>query len=132
MSAILDRFRLEGRTAIVTGGSRGLGFEIASALASAGASVVVTSRARESAESAATRIAASTGSAAIGLALELKDALGGSVGLAPVLVGTVVSFVVAYASIAFLLKFVATNSIVAFVPYRIALGVVVLGVLAVT
>ena len=33
-------------------------------------------------------------------------------------------FVVAYASIAFLLRFVASNSIAAFVPYRVALGVV--------
>lgn len=65
-------------------------------------------------------------------ALELKDALGGPVGLGPVLVGTVVSFVVAYASIAFLLRFVARNSITAFVPYRVALGVVVLVVLAVS
>ena len=65
-------------------------------------------------------------------ALELTSALGGSVGLGPVLVGTVVSFVVAYATIALLLRFVANHSIVAFVPYRIALGVVVLGVLAVT
>ena len=65
-------------------------------------------------------------------ALELPSALDGSVGLGPVLVGTAVSFAVAYASIAFLLKFVASNSIVAFVPYRIALGVVVLGVIAVT
>ena len=65
-------------------------------------------------------------------ALELPSALSGPVGLGPVLVGTVVSFVVAYATIAFLLKFVASHSIVAFVPYRIALGVVVLGVLAVT
>ncbi len=63
-------------------------------------------------------------------ALELPSALSGEVGLGPVLVGTVVSFVVAYASIAFLLRFVASNSIVAFVPYRVALGVVVLGVLA--
>jgi undecaprenyl-diphosphatase len=65
-------------------------------------------------------------------ALELPSALGGPVGLAPVLVGTAVSFVVAYASIAFLLRFVANHSIVAFVPYRVALGVVVLGVLALT
>ena len=65
-------------------------------------------------------------------ALELPSALGGAVGLGPVLVGTVVSFVVAYASIAFLLRFVATNSIVAFVPYRVALGVAVLAALAVT
>jgi undecaprenyl-diphosphatase len=65
-------------------------------------------------------------------ALELPSSLAGPVGLRPVLVGTAMSFVVAYASIAFLLRFVATNSIVAFVPYRVALGVVVLGVLAVT
>ena len=64
-------------------------------------------------------------------ALELPSALGGGSGLAPVLVGTVVSFLVAYASIAFLLRFVASNSIVAFVPYRVVLGVVVLVVLGV-
>ena len=44
-------------------------------------------------------------------------------------VGTVVSFVVAYASIAWLLRFVAHHSIAWFVPYRVALGVAVLGVL---
>lgn len=65
-------------------------------------------------------------------ALELPSALGEGVGAGPVVVGTVVSFVVAYASIAFLLRFVASNSIAAFVPYRVALGVVVLGVLALT
>jgi undecaprenyl-diphosphatase len=59
-------------------------------------------------------------------ALELPSALGGPVGLAPVLVGTVVSFLVAYVSIAWLLKFVATHSIVAFVPYRVALGIAVI------
>ena len=68
--------------------------------------------------------------AAAGL-LELSSALGEGVGLVPVLVGSAVSFVVALASIAFLLRFVAANSIVAFVPYRVALGVVVLGVLGV-
>jgi undecaprenyl-diphosphatase len=58
---------------------------------------------------------------------ELKDALGtGGVGLGQTLVGTVVSFVVAYASIAWLLKFVAGNSIGKFVPYRVVLGVVLL------
>jgi undecaprenyl-diphosphatase len=65
-------------------------------------------------------------------ALELPSALGGGVGTVPVVVGTVVSFVVAYASIAFLLRFVASNSIAAFVPYRVALGVVVLAVIALT
>ena len=63
-------------------------------------------------------------------ALELPSALGEGVGTGPVLVGTLVSFVVAYASIAFLLRFVARNAITAFVPYRVALGVVVLTALA--
>jgi undecaprenyl-diphosphatase len=64
--------------------------------------------------------------------LELKDALGEGVGAVPVLVGSAVSFVVALASIAFLLRFVAGHTIAAFVPYRVALGVVVLAVLALT
>ena len=62
---------------------------------------------------------------------ELPSALGGVEPL-PVLVGTVVSFVVGYASIAWLLRLVASRSIVFFVPYRVALGVVVLVVLALT
>jgi undecaprenyl-diphosphatase len=57
---------------------------------------------------------------------ELKDALGQGVGPAPTIVGTVVSFIVAYASIAWLLRFVAHHSIVAFVPYRVALGAIVI------
>jgi undecaprenyl-diphosphatase len=65
-------------------------------------------------------------------ALELPSALDEGVGASSVLVGTAVSFVVAYASIAFLLKFVASNSIAAFVPYRVALGLAVLIGVAVT
>jgi len=58
---------------------------------------------------------------------ELKDALGtGGVGLGQTLLGTVISFVVAYASIAWLLRFVAGHSIVRFVPYRVGLGVLLL------
>jgi undecaprenyl-diphosphatase len=61
---------------------------------------------------------------------ELKDALGGDVGVGETIVGTVVSFVVAYATIAWLLKFVAHHPITWFVPYRIALGVVLIVVLS--
>ena len=51
---------------------------------------------------------------------ELKDALGtGGVGFGPTAVATLVSFVVAYASVAWLLRFVAGNSIGRFVPYRV-------------
>ncbi|GAA1133104.1 undecaprenyl-diphosphate phosphatase [Kribbella jejuensis] len=57
---------------------------------------------------------------------ELKDALSGSVGAAPLLIGTVVSFVVAYASIAWLLRFVAKHSIELFAFYRVLLGIVLL------
>ncbi|MCW8376582.1 undecaprenyl-diphosphate phosphatase [Streptomyces justiciae] len=61
---------------------------------------------------------------------ELKDALGTGAGAAPLAVGTAVSFVVAYASIAWLLKFVAKHSFNAFVIYRIVVGVLLFGLLA--
>jgi len=64
--------------------------------------------------------------------LELPSSLGQGVGAAPTIVGTLVSFVVAYASIAWLLRFVAHHSIAQFVPYRVALGLTVIAVLAVT
>jgi undecaprenyl-diphosphatase len=38
----------------------------------------------------------------------------------------VLAFVVGYASIAFLLRFLATHTVYLFVAYRVALGVVVL------
>jgi undecaprenyl-diphosphatase len=60
---------------------------------------------------------------------ELKDVVGSSIGIAPTVVGTAVSFAVAYAAVAWLLKFVAHHSIVAFVPYRVALGGVLLALL---
>ncbi|WNF00504.1 undecaprenyl-diphosphate phosphatase [Streptomyces luomodiensis] len=60
---------------------------------------------------------------------ELKDAMGGAVGAVPLAVGTAVSFAVAYASIAWLLKFVAKHSFNAFVIYRIVVGVALLGLL---
>ncbi|MFJ7203945.1 undecaprenyl-diphosphate phosphatase [Streptomyces sp. NPDC098789] len=60
---------------------------------------------------------------------ELKDAVGAGVSAVPLLVGTLVSFVVAYASIAWLLKFVAKHSFNAFVAYRIAVGVLLFGLL---
>ncbi|MFJ1969947.1 undecaprenyl-diphosphate phosphatase [Streptomyces sp. NPDC087903] len=61
---------------------------------------------------------------------ELKDALGTGVGVAPLAVGTAVSFVVAYGSIAWLLKFVAKHSFNAFVIYRLVVGVALFGLLA--
>lgn len=63
---------------------------------------------------------------------ELKDAFGQGVGVGPTIVGTIVSFVVAYASVAWLLRFVAHHSIARFVPYRVAVGAVTIIVLVVT
>jgi undecaprenyl-diphosphatase len=61
---------------------------------------------------------------------ELKDVVGSDIGAAPAVVGTVVSFLVAYATIAWLLRFVSGHPITWFVPYRVVLGLAVLGLLA--
>jgi undecaprenyl-diphosphatase len=53
---------------------------------------------------------------------QLKDVVGSGIGIGPTIVGTVVSFVVAYVSVAWLLRFVAHHSIAWFVPYRVVLG----------
>ena len=55
---------------------------------------------------------------------------GGGVQTGPVAVATVLAFVVGYASIAFLLRYVTTHNLSLFVGYRIALGVAVLALTA--
>ncbi|MEV6979665.1 undecaprenyl-diphosphate phosphatase [Sphaerisporangium sp. NPDC051017] len=61
---------------------------------------------------------------------ELKDAMAGpGVGAAPLVVGTAVSFVVAYASIAWLLRYVARHSFNVFVGYRIVVGILLFALL---
>jgi len=53
---VMELFRLDGKVAIVTGGSRGLGFWMAEALAEAGADVVLCARKLEPCEEAARAI----------------------------------------------------------------------------
>jgi undecaprenyl-diphosphatase len=61
---------------------------------------------------------------------ELKGVVDGSaegaVGVGPTAVATLLAFVVGYASIAFLLKFLTTHTTGVFVTYRVVLGAVVL------
>jgi gluconate 5-dehydrogenase len=55
---IRELFDLTGKTAIVTGGSRGLGFQMASALAEAGAALALTARKADDLEQAAAQLRA--------------------------------------------------------------------------
>ena len=71
---VLDRFRLDGRRALVTGGGRGLGREIAQALAEAGADVALASRSLDTCRQAATDIAAATGRRALAFAADVSVA----------------------------------------------------------
>jgi undecaprenyl-diphosphatase len=61
---------------------------------------------------------------------ELPSAVSGDIPFASTVVATVVSFVVAYAAVAWLLKFVAHHPITWFVTYRVALGVLLIVLLA--
>ncbi|HEY7224054.1 MAG TPA: undecaprenyl-diphosphate phosphatase [Micromonosporaceae bacterium] len=62
-------------------------------------------------------------------ALSARDDISSRVGWSPTILGTVISFAVAYASIAWLLRFVSRNSIIPFVWYRVSLGLVLIVVL---
>jgi gluconate 5-dehydrogenase len=56
--AVLDSFRLDGRTALITGSSAGIGLAIARGLAEAGARVVLNGRTADTLQSAAAVLAA--------------------------------------------------------------------------
>lgn len=67
---LLDQFDLTGRTAIITGGSRGIGRAIAGGFAALGANVVIASRKGDACSAAAEEINAAGGSA-VGVAAHL-------------------------------------------------------------
>lgn len=71
---ILDVFKLDGRVALVTGGSQGLGLVMAKALAEAGADVAVVSRQEEKARKSAAAIAEATGRHTLGLVADVTNA----------------------------------------------------------
>jgi NAD(P)-dependent dehydrogenase (short-subunit alcohol dehydrogenase family) len=71
---VLNRFRIDGKVALVTGGARGLGRVMADALAAAGASVVVTARNLDQAMEAARGIAESSGQETLGVSADITRA----------------------------------------------------------
>ena len=69
-------FSLKGKTALIVGGSRGLGKGMATGLAAAGAEVILVSRSQADCDAAAADITAKTGSKAIGIGMDIKSVAG--------------------------------------------------------
>src|SRR5437868_8221393 len=71
---VLDGFKLDGRRALVTGGAKGLGEIIATALAQAGADVAIASRTLSECQTAAGEIAHATGRKTAAFAADVSRA----------------------------------------------------------
>jgi 7-alpha-hydroxysteroid dehydrogenase len=69
---ILDRFKVDGQVAVITGAGRGIGAATAVALAEAGADVVVSARSRDQLEKVAARVE-ETGRRAVVVPADLSD-----------------------------------------------------------
>jgi NAD(P)-dependent dehydrogenase (short-subunit alcohol dehydrogenase family) len=70
----IKQFDLTGRTALITGGSKGLGLAMAAGLASAGADIVLLSRHLDEAQAAAASITRDFGRRAVGLVADVTSA----------------------------------------------------------
>ena len=70
---VIESFRLGGQVAVVTGGARDLGHDMAEALAEAGSHLVITSRSLESAEQAAESLGEDFGVDVLPLQLDVRD-----------------------------------------------------------
>lgn len=69
----LEQFKLDGRIALITGGTGGLGRVMAEALAQAGALVAITSRDQKKAEETAFKLTEKTGKKALGLGVDVTN-----------------------------------------------------------
>jgi len=72
--SVRQLFDLAGRTALVTGGSRGLGLQIAEALAEMGARVALVARKPDELDEAITHLQTQFGTQAVAMACDLADA----------------------------------------------------------
>ena len=66
--------RMDGRVALVTGGSKGLGYAMAHKFAASGAQVCVVARNGDEVAEAAARIKLETGAGSLGLACDVSQA----------------------------------------------------------
>jgi NAD(P)-dependent dehydrogenase (short-subunit alcohol dehydrogenase family) len=69
----MNLFQLDGQVAVIVGGARDLGYDMAEVLAEAGCDVILTSRTLDHARDAADRLAAKTGREVRGEALDVRD-----------------------------------------------------------
>jgi NAD(P)-dependent dehydrogenase (short-subunit alcohol dehydrogenase family) len=74
MGGVMDRFRLDGRVALVTGGTKGLGLAIARALADAGADVAVSARDGGAAKRVAAELSQANGRRTLDIAADVTVA----------------------------------------------------------
>lgn len=70
---VLDEFRMDGKTAVVTGGASGIGRAISEAMAEAGADIVIGDIDGEGAREAAAEIGEMTGREAVALEVDVSD-----------------------------------------------------------
>lgn len=71
--SVLDRFRLDGKTAIVTGGNRGIGYAISQGFAEVGANVVIANRDPQSGQHAAKELTEETGVDTLAVPTDVTD-----------------------------------------------------------
>jgi NAD(P)-dependent dehydrogenase (short-subunit alcohol dehydrogenase family) len=71
---VLDAFRLDGRVALITGGARGLGLTMATALAEAGADIAISGRTRKACDEAVAQITKETGRRAVAFEADVTRA----------------------------------------------------------
>lgn len=69
----MEKFELKGKTAIIIGGSKGLGFGMATGMAEAGADVVLSSRNQDDLDRAAKEISQKTGANVVGIAADITS-----------------------------------------------------------